>query len=351
MAHIRITANMVTLARIALLPVPCALLFYGGETSWWAAFFMLTFLGMTDFIDGMMARRDGPTKLGGLIDPVADKIMIVAIALPLGALGLVPVWAVSAVLSRELLVTALRSSVELRGQRIKTSTLAKVKTIFQMGGFGTIFLTLSLDKTQTIFVMIAFAAGFLATWLIFVSQKRRPPFWALPVFGAFAYTAVLRSIFMVDGAVMGQVLMMVAITWVSAVDYLVGSFKIFMRTGIRQSDAVRILWTLTYGVGATFGTAFFPQVVLPVMIGFSFELALGGVDSVVSAEHHYAGVKPFFITSMGALVFTLVWIAGVLEWVPARNVTFAAVAMVLVSAAVFTVVFQRWRRLFVRALD
>ena len=84
----KITANQVTVARILLLPVPCILLMYGSEVWVWASFFLLLFVGATDFVDGMMARRDGVTKLGSLLDPAADKIFIAATALTMGAMGI-----------------------------------------------------------------------------------------------------------------------------------------------------------------------------------------------------------------------------------------------------------------------
>ena len=72
----KITANMVTLTRISLMPLPCIALVYASEPIKWLCFFILVLLGMTDFVDGMLARRDGPTRLGALMDPVADKVFV-----------------------------------------------------------------------------------------------------------------------------------------------------------------------------------------------------------------------------------------------------------------------------------
>ena len=117
----KITANLVTMARILLLPIPCAFLLYGGKLETWIAFFLYAILGATDFVDGAMARKEGPTKLGGLLDPVADKIFVASICLALVAIKLMPVWALIAILLRELFITALRSSVAYRDESIRTS--------------------------------------------------------------------------------------------------------------------------------------------------------------------------------------------------------------------------------------
>src|SRR5215813_15200254 len=102
------------MARIVLLPLPVYMLIYGGHVQWWLAFAIFVILGATDFIDGLMARKEGPTKLGSLIDPVADKIFVAAIILSMVAVNLFPAWLVSTLLVREFLMTSLRSSVAFR---------------------------------------------------------------------------------------------------------------------------------------------------------------------------------------------------------------------------------------------
>ncbi len=142
--QLRLTANVVTIARILLLPLPCAFLIYGGQIGHWVAFVLYSLLGATDFVDGAMARREGPTKLGGLIDPVADKIFVASICFALVVTQIMPTWVLMAVMSREFFITALRTSVAFRDESIRTSVLAKIKTVIQMGGFGTVFLTITL---------------------------------------------------------------------------------------------------------------------------------------------------------------------------------------------------------------
>ncbi|HEY4223689.1 MAG TPA: CDP-alcohol phosphatidyltransferase family protein, partial [Myxococcota bacterium] len=73
----KITANQVTIVRILALPFPCWALTVRPPQPWmWIAFVAGVLVGATDFVDGWMARRDGPTQLGALLDPVADKLFI-----------------------------------------------------------------------------------------------------------------------------------------------------------------------------------------------------------------------------------------------------------------------------------
>src|SRR5437868_7534907 len=93
MAKPLVTANQVTLARLLLLPIGSWLMYQGlrGQV---AALIFMTVVGCTDFVDGWLARKYGPTVLGGLMDPIADKVFIVVIFLPFIDLGWLPPWLV-----------------------------------------------------------------------------------------------------------------------------------------------------------------------------------------------------------------------------------------------------------------
>ena len=75
-----ITANQVTLARLIPMPLLAWLIYRGAEQGYknnpymWAALIAGTLIGCTDWVDGLLARKYGPTVLGGLLDPIADKI-------------------------------------------------------------------------------------------------------------------------------------------------------------------------------------------------------------------------------------------------------------------------------------
>ena len=78
-----ITANQVTLARLIPMPLLSWLIYRGAERGYqgnsymWSALIAGTLIGCTDWIDGLLARKYGPTVLGGLLDPIADKVFIV----------------------------------------------------------------------------------------------------------------------------------------------------------------------------------------------------------------------------------------------------------------------------------
>src|SRR5437867_3633511 len=117
-------------------------LLYGGTGALVCALVLGTIIGCTDFIDGYLARKHGPTVLGALMDPIADKVFIAVAFLPYADRGWVPWYLVIALFLREFLVTALRSSFELRRLVLRTTYIAKVKTWVQMCGLGLLMFVL-----------------------------------------------------------------------------------------------------------------------------------------------------------------------------------------------------------------
>lgn len=343
----KVNANMVTLARIALLPVPCLFLLYGNRGGWWIAFAMFSVLAATDFIDGMMARAEGPTKLGGLIDPVADKIFVAAVVLSFYGVHLVGVWFPILILSREFVLTSLRASVAFRGEEIQTSNFAKIKTIYQMGGFGTIFLTMALPKSWLIALSLFIAIVFLCLWIAMMIRSKAP-YWVLPVSIAFFLLLTLRLLFSVENAMLAQAIVIVCITWASGLDYLFSSLKVFRRSGLKKYDIARLFWAICQSVVLPLLVGLYEVVLIPVLITISFELALGGVDAVVASEKSYAGSKPFVATGLTTLLVSALVFAnwfGLLS----LNLFLVTIFGSFVSALVFGLTFTKWRALFQRA--
>lgn len=346
----RITANQVTLARIFLLPVPVYLLIYGASFQWWIAFALLVILGATDFVDGWMARIEGPTKLGSLIDPVADKIFVAAIVLSMLAIDLYPGWMIGILLCREFLMTSLRSSVAIRKEAIKTSRLAKLKTIVQMGGCGTIFLTIVLPKQALIYACLSLALPFILVWLCYLIKRKTPPFWALPVGLCFLLVVVLISLFVVKTSLIVQMSIILAITWASAVEYIVGSYKLLKRSGVWLGDWLRLSWTLMYGLLVPVLVGYFPIIVLPVLVSMALEFGIGGIDNIVVVEKNHFVIGPF-IASLGAgIVFVglmLLAMNGILA-VPVLYIAIAlAISSFIVAATFFAKYFDIFRRTIV----
>lgn len=125
--------NALTLLRIFLVPLLVVVLLTRIEGHVWfgAAIFLLAVL--TDYLDGFFARRRNEvTKLGIVLDPLADKLLTAAAFLSLVEMGLVPAWAVMIVIARELAVTGLRNVAAGRGVLIRASSLGKAKMVSQV---------------------------------------------------------------------------------------------------------------------------------------------------------------------------------------------------------------------------
>lgn len=122
-------ADQLTLARALSVPVVVALFAvpFHGHDYWGTALFCAAMA--TDWFDGRLARRSGrSSSLGSLLDPVADKLLVLATLIVLLAQDVFPAWMVAAIVARELLVSGLRQAAIERGVVIAARDLAKVKT-------------------------------------------------------------------------------------------------------------------------------------------------------------------------------------------------------------------------------
>lgn len=126
-------ANAFTLLRVALVPVIAVLLARDERTARWWAFGVFVFAALTDSVDGWVARLvKGVTRWGKLMDPLADKALIVGALVILAWLGEVPWWAVAVIVVREVGVTAQRGWLLRRGVTMAASIYGKVKTVTQV---------------------------------------------------------------------------------------------------------------------------------------------------------------------------------------------------------------------------
>lgn len=140
----RITPNRITLLRIFLLPLPCALLFLEGYLAKLFSLGLGSLLGFTDYVDGVLARRQKRiTTLGALLDPVADKIFVTVVYLTLVFLGYFPFAPVALLLSREILIALLRSWFP---EELRVVNVARWKTFLQMALAGLAILLSILGK-------------------------------------------------------------------------------------------------------------------------------------------------------------------------------------------------------------
>jgi len=122
-------ADQLTVARAIAVPVVVALfaISFPGHDYWATGVFCAAMA--TDWFDGRIARRSGRTSpLGSLLDPVADKLLVMATLIVLLGQGVFPAWMVAAIVARELLVSGLRQAAVERGVVIAARDLAKLKT-------------------------------------------------------------------------------------------------------------------------------------------------------------------------------------------------------------------------------
>jgi CDP-diacylglycerol--glycerol-3-phosphate 3-phosphatidyltransferase len=295
----RITANQVTIARLVALPVlPICL--YGDERTRIFGVFVGTLIGITDALDGWLARKQGPTVLGSLLDPVADKVFIVVCYTPFAAIGGMPWWVGAAILSRELGVTVLRSSLELVGRRLPSGVVAKTKTWVQMIGFALLVLIPILAARGRLAALFGIPLGVLLAIVVpgrLFKGRRWLPLW----FAAASFAGLVAAGGLGGGLAARNLLLLiiVGITWFSAADYLdVGVrelARIAPRRGwhwLRLAGGVLlpvVALALVRGTGAA-PTSGAP--IIPVMVLLAVEMSRGAVDNYVANR----GVADFLWT-------------------------------------------------------
>ena len=128
-------ANLLSLFRIGLVPVLVVVLFWSSPAARALAAGIFLVACLTDYFDGWLARRHGITTLGQFLDPLADKLIVVAALIMLAAMPpepRVPAWMAVVIALRELAVTGLRGVAAQRGMVLAAEELGKYKMIFQM---------------------------------------------------------------------------------------------------------------------------------------------------------------------------------------------------------------------------
>ena len=155
-------ANLITIARIALAPVAFAMIL-DDESSWplLVLWFVIT---TTDSLDGYLARKQGTTRSGAFLDPLADKVLALgglwAMVLT-GRFWWLPVVLISV---REALISAFRSYWSRRGLAVQASKVAKAKTFLQFGAVGWVVLppTTDLRWLADSFLWLAVAVAWIS---------------------------------------------------------------------------------------------------------------------------------------------------------------------------------------------
>ena len=138
------TASKITLARIFMIPVLMFTLYMsGGEGGMWMRISLAVFViaSLTDFVDGQIARKcNQVSDFGKFLDPLADKLLTIAVLTIFCEWGWLPAWALMIVLTREFAVTGLRLVAVSKGTVIAAAWSGKIKTASTMIGLSALMI-------------------------------------------------------------------------------------------------------------------------------------------------------------------------------------------------------------------
>jgi len=128
-----LTPNFMTISRILVVPVIVVLLMSDAKVTTFIAAVLFSLASITDYFDGYLARTRGlESKLGTILDPLADKLLVSSTLVMLVSLGFMPGWIACVIIGRELAVTGLRCVLIENGQDVAASWLGKYKVGFQI---------------------------------------------------------------------------------------------------------------------------------------------------------------------------------------------------------------------------
>ncbi|EJW12101.1 CDP-diacylglycerol--glycerol-3-phosphate 3-phosphatidyltransferase [Rhodovulum sp. PH10] len=177
--------NIVTIVRILLVPV-LVWTIAAGEMR--AAFLLFVAAGISDGIDGFVAKRFGmTTDFGAHLDPLADKMLIIAIFVGLGMVGAIPVWLVILVVSRDILIIGAVMLAMLLGRPVKMRPLmiSKLNTVMQIVFASVVLASLGFEfdakPVQTVIMWMVAALTLLSVgfytreWMRHMTAAEREP--------------------------------------------------------------------------------------------------------------------------------------------------------------------------------
>lgn len=167
--------NLITIVRLLMAPLAVVMI---GAGYWAGAFAVFLFAGVSDAVDGFIARRFGmQSQLGAYLDPLADKALLVSIYVALAIHGVLPAWVAIVVVSRDIMiVSAMVLSMLLdRPMEVRPLIVSKLNTGTQIG-FAALLLAanafggvpeglLQLALVATVGLTLCSAAAYLVLWL------------------------------------------------------------------------------------------------------------------------------------------------------------------------------------------
>lgn len=173
--------NKLTIGRVLAVPLIVALLYFENRATCLLAALVFAAASFTDFIDGMLARREGiVTNFGKFLDPLADKLLVGSTMIMLVGIDRAPAWLVIVIIARETAVTGMRTLAVEQGVVMAADKYGKIKTVLQIAALipllvhyeyfavdfhalGTVLLYLAL--VMTVFSGANYLYRFHKNWL------------------------------------------------------------------------------------------------------------------------------------------------------------------------------------------
>ena len=167
--------NMLSLGRLVATVLIFVLVLINQPWAFLTSFVLFVLASVTDFFDGYLARRlKIVSSLGVFLDLTADKILVCAILIALVQVGLVPAWIVFIIVTREFLVSGLRSMAATKGHVIPAGIWGKQKTFITLIAMSALLLAKGLGASQlSLFpLMLNFSSHTLVfgDWLLFIAD-------------------------------------------------------------------------------------------------------------------------------------------------------------------------------------
>ena len=168
--------NILTIGRIIIVPIFVLTFFIPGFFGDLIPFFLFILASFTDYLDGLLARLfKEESRLGELLDPIADKIIVASALILLVMNGTIKNYEVIAaiiILTREILISGLREFLAKTSVSIQVTSLAKLKTLFQMfsiailltGESGNKLINFQDYNAQTIGIILLWLSAFLTLY-------------------------------------------------------------------------------------------------------------------------------------------------------------------------------------------
>ena len=167
-------ANVITLGRLCLVPASVWLVLRGQTM---LAFWLFLIAGISDAIDGWLARRRGPTRIGALLDPVADKVLLVSMYVTLAAIHVLPDWLAILVVFRDVVIVGGVLALSVLGMPvvIRPLMVSKLNTVLQIVLVAIALLHAGLGLTTPLLGLMVWlvTVSTLASGAAYVTQAAR----------------------------------------------------------------------------------------------------------------------------------------------------------------------------------